>query len=823
MAERLFGVETEYALAALTAGNTRASGDAVAEAFHVLTRKLPHLPDRSSRGIFLPNGARFYVDSGFHPEFATPECANPWDVCRYVQAGDQTLLGLASDLARRVNGLGNALVFRSNVDYTTKASWGCHESYLHHIDLRTLPKHLIPHLVTRIIYTGAGGFNALSPGLEFVVSPRVPFLSRVVSSESTHDRGIYHTRDESLANGGHHRLHIICGESLFSETATWLKMATTAIVVAMIEAGLNPGDPVQPREPVSAMRRIASDPTCTAKIRLADGSQTTAIGIQWHYLHMAETNRRHPLMPPWTDEALRQWRDMLTRLEHGAPDSVATILDWAIKYALYRDQAGRRNISWESLVAWTNVLNRLSALLAATEHRNAPLTAPFILAGNSPIDRQVAETTPLLQSSGLNWDGLNAFMDLRQQLLEMDVRFSQVGDGGIFSSLDKAGVLHHHFRGVDNIPHAVANPPDIGRAKLRGECIRRFMGKGRYACDWTGVWDFEQHRVLDLSQPFPAGEEWKQFDIADPDSPGDVISRIICWAQTVYDAGDFESALRHLRPLAELPPESLSDGYFVLRSRIEARRGHLGGNAALQELARRHDMTIGLVCENLFASTLQGLAPPPRTVQLIQQGLDLMARAPNHQSHAELAAFHTYQGAYLLHHGDVAEALALLQLNCSPGGHFCFDHHLFAQNLVLQAEAHRVLGNRSSAQRCLAEAHGLQTEKRYDADLAEFTFTARARLETDACRALEWLARAKTTQTRFFHGMGEARTILLEARIARDQCEHEAIKTRVLALRSELPALNRCWLLAKVLENWDAWITGADPAGQKPKDFFWGV
>lgn len=823
MAERLFGVETEYAMAALTAGNARAHGDGIAETFYLLTHRLPHLPDRSSRGVFLLNGARFYVDSGFHPEFATPECANPWDVCRYIQAGDQTLLGLASDLTRRVTGLGNTLVFRSNVDYTTKASWGCHESYLHHVEQRVMSRHLIPHLVTRIIYTGAGGFNALSPGLEFLVSPRVPFLSRAVSSESTHDRGIYHTRDESLANGGHRRLHIICGESLFSETATWLKMATTAIVVAMIEAGLNPGDPVQLREPVSAMRRIASDPTCTAKVRLTDGSQTTAIGIQWHYLHMAEANRYHPLMPPWTDEALRQWRNMLTRLEQGAPDSVAAILDWAIKHALYRDQARRKNVSWELMTSWSNVLAHLSKLMEETEHKNTPLTAQFVLAINSPIARQVAETTPLLQSAGLNWDGLKAFLDLRQQLLETDARFSQLGAGGIFPALDKAGVLQHHFLGVDNIPHAVANPPNIGRAKFRGECVRRFAGKRRYACDWTGVWDFEQHRVLDLSQPFPVGEEWKKFDHPDPDSPENVVSRMTNWAQMAYDAGDFESASRQLQSLAESPPETLPDDYFILRSRTEARRGSLAGNAAIQELVRRHNMNIHLVCENLFAHTLQGLAPHPRTIQLIQQGLDLMAQAPNQQSPTEVAAFRTYHGAYLLHNGDAAEALALLQNDTPPSGPGCFDHHVFAQNLVLQAEAHRLLGNRSSAQRCLAEAQQVQTEKGYGSDLAEFTFPARARLEVDACRALEWLARAKTTQTRFHHDMGEARTILLEARIARDQCEHEAIKNRVTALRSQLPALNRCWLLAKVLENWEAWITGADPAGQKPKDFFWGV
>ena len=39
------------------------------------------------------------------------------------------------------------------------------------------------------------------------------------------DRGIFHTKDESLAGANEHRLHIILGESLRSDLASWLKVA----------------------------------------------------------------------------------------------------------------------------------------------------------------------------------------------------------------------------------------------------------------------------------------------------------------------------------------------------------------------------------------------------------------------------------------------------------------------------------------------------------------------------------------------------------------------------------------------------------------------
>src|SRR5437762_13076927 len=120
----------------------------------------------------------------------------------------------------------------------------------------------MPHLVSRVVYTGAGGFNNLSKGIEFTLSPRVAHLNRGVSGESTHHRGIFHTKGETLAGHDYQRLHLLCGESVCSETAAWLKLGTTALIVAMVDAGLSPGDAVQPRSPLDAIRTFARDPTC---------------------------------------------------------------------------------------------------------------------------------------------------------------------------------------------------------------------------------------------------------------------------------------------------------------------------------------------------------------------------------------------------------------------------------------------------------------------------------------------------------------------------------------------------------------------------------
>ena len=68
---------------------------------------------------------------------------------------------------------------------------------------------------------------------------------------------IFHTKNESLSMKGYHRLHLLCGESLCSERATWLKIGITALIVAMIEGGGRPGNTVQLKDPLASMHLFA--------------------------------------------------------------------------------------------------------------------------------------------------------------------------------------------------------------------------------------------------------------------------------------------------------------------------------------------------------------------------------------------------------------------------------------------------------------------------------------------------------------------------------------------------------------------------------------
>src|SRR5208283_1905190 len=202
-------------------------------------------------------------------------------------------------------------------------------------------------------------------GLEFTLSPRVAHVQQVVSGNSTSERGIWHTKTEKLC-AGYSRLHVLCGESLCSETAAFLKVGSTALIVAMADAGLAPGSAVQLAEPLVAMQNVAGDVTCRTPLRMADGSCQTALAIQRHYLEQAEAHVGASFMPAWAAEVCRRWRAVLDQLED-APGSVEQTLDWGIKLALYAHHARSIDIRWDALPFWNQVIGRLAAALGDGE------------------------------------------------------------------------------------------------------------------------------------------------------------------------------------------------------------------------------------------------------------------------------------------------------------------------------------------------------------------------------------------------------------------------------------------------------------------------
>jgi proteasome accessory factor A len=507
---RPFGVETEYAVTPVMGdGSVLPPLELASAMVRAAMRSRPYFPCSCGAGVFLGNGARLYVDAGAHPEVASPECHDPWDVVRYLRAGERLLQTLAADVCARNAFLADARVFAGNVDYRG-ATWGAHESYGHRAPAFTVRTHLLPHLVSRVIFCGAGGWHPPSHGLRFTLSPRAYYLKHVATDTSTHERAIVNMRQEPLAGRGHQRLHLICGESLRSDLAAWLRVGTTALIVALVDGGVPCGAEVRLARPLEALRTIAADPTCRAPVKRERGDSITAIQIQRHYLTEARAHLGDPFMPAWAGQVCDRWDEVLTRLDRD-PESLSGTLDWAIKLAVYRDRVQRRGIAWDALPSWSRAIGSLERARQWCAPSSAALTAALVNQ-DEQLRAKAGRVAPVIARAGGRWDDFDTVVALGRELTELDMRWGLLGKGGLFHDLDRAGVLDHRVSGVDRIDEAVDHPPAAGRARVRGLLIQRSRSDpSRYACTWDQILDRKDLRLLDLSDPMAEEEHWRSL------------------------------------------------------------------------------------------------------------------------------------------------------------------------------------------------------------------------------------------------------------------------------------------------------------------------
>ena len=333
MERRIFGLETEYGVTCTLRGQRRLSPDEVAR---YLFRRVVSW-GRSSN-VFLENGARLYLDVGSHPEYATPECDSLAELVVHDKAGERILEALVRSAEQRLReeGIrGDVFLFKNNTD-SAGNSYGCHENYLveRDGDFSRSTDVLIPFLVSRQVYAGAGKVLQTARGAMYCIAQRAEHIWEGVSSATTRSRPIINTRDEPHADAERfRRLHVIVGDSNMSEYTTFLKTGATAIVLRMLEEDRSPWRDLSLENPIRAIREISHDMTCRRKVRLANGRELSAVEIQAEYLARALKFAAKRGLPDEEQQALDMWEHCMTHLEND-PLKLRTEVDWVIKYHL---------------------------------------------------------------------------------------------------------------------------------------------------------------------------------------------------------------------------------------------------------------------------------------------------------------------------------------------------------------------------------------------------------------------------------------------------------------------------------------------------------
>jgi proteasome accessory factor A len=372
--------------------------------------------------VVLTNGARFYVDHA-HPEYSTPECADPMEAALYDKAGE-LIMWRAVQAAQRLLKDGERLVVHKNNSDGKGNSYGAHENYLlaRELPFGEVVRHFTSFLVTRQVFTGSGkvGSENGRPAVGFQITQRADFFEEEVGLETTLKRPIINTRDEPHADTSRYRrLHVIIGDANRSEVQTFLRLGSAALMLAALEDGALP-DPIHLAEPVAEVWKVSHDPTLRHALTRDDGSTVTALEAQWQYLEWATKYARGADLHPAYEAVLSTWERILTDLE-ADPLLTADRLDWTAKLKLFNSYRDRDSLDWD-----------------------APKLAL--------LDLQYHDVNP---------------------------------DKGLYQRLVSAGRMERLFDD-EAVIHAVDQPPEGTRAYFRGNCVARY-GPALVAANWDSL------------------------------------------------------------------------------------------------------------------------------------------------------------------------------------------------------------------------------------------------------------------------------------------------------------------------------------------------
>ncbi|WEV69969.1 proteasome accessory factor PafA2 family protein [Bifidobacterium sp. ESL0775] len=464
---RIFGIETEHGVSVTGANQPCDPGQVAMMMF------APILSRSRSTNTYLENGSRLYLDVGSHPEYATAEARDPSQALAQDLAGEEIMRRLAKgaqERLRRTHGEHATIhLFKNNVD-SAGHSFGCHENYLvrRYISLPIIKQQLLPFLVTRQLFTGAGRVSENG----FEITQRAAFLDEGVSSSTTRSRPMVNTRDEPHADPDEfRRLHVIIGDSNRSQWATFMKLATTHLVLCVIEDAARRGVPsgfeaCGLTDPSASNQAMSVDLSCGESVmQLEDieafrtmqrkfGAETTenpgetdsvtALEIQYLYWHIVDRFLEehgdgvvNSLPQTSCRDILNEWKRTLDALSERDFDSLSDRVDWVAKYQLLT-QMKRRNPSLSQV-----------------------------------------------------------------QAREIDLNYHDIVNGSIYPSLMKHGLMKE-LVGDDTVAQALNNPPEDTRAALRGGFIRQALHSGAsFSCDWTHLkTTAPTRREAELIDPF---------------------------------------------------------------------------------------------------------------------------------------------------------------------------------------------------------------------------------------------------------------------------------------------------------------------------------
>lgn len=375
---------------------------------------------------WLYNGSLIYLDLG-RPELATAECRSIEDLAYLEIAGRMIVDNLNPD---EQDPSLRFFLACNNTDYFGN-TFSYHENYSA-INCAYLAREMIPFLVTRQIFAGAGQIaepmfipegNYLPKNRDWFSIAQRSLCARTSTKPTA---GVYIGEYSLFAGPSRHHLdlfHFTGGDANVTLDTTKLKIGSTALAIQTVNCGFKVPPAltdITNRTLEINLKDIATDPEFRWLYLDANGYLIRAIDIQRQYLQAAK--RMFFGRDPETNWTIYRWEKVLDELGN---DPTQSSVEWAIKYRklaqlrpnLTSDELTRMDLSFHAVNRQQN-LYRLLGVDGISDRR-----ASLALA-NPPADTRAHGRSILIKALAR---AIEEEVDPRPKIHWSGVSFSRKG------------------------------------------------------------------------------------------------------------------------------------------------------------------------------------------------------------------------------------------------------------------------------------------------------------------------------------------------------------------------------------------------------------
>ncbi|MDO4913049.1 MAG: depupylase/deamidase Dop, partial [Bifidobacteriaceae bacterium] len=404
---------------------------------------LTDVPQLQITNVVAPNGGRMYVDHA-HPEYSAPETTNAFEALQYDRAGDALMKQSINRLCAQSGKL--VRLYKNNVD-GKGASWGSHENYSisRKVSFELLSQLMTLHFVSRQLYTGSGrvGLGERSESAGFQLSQRADYVQSKVGLQTTFNRPIINTRDESHDVAGRRRFHVIVGDANCMDVPFVLKLGTTEILLRVleddnlrqkVESVINS---FQLEDPVEAFSLVSHDLSLAEQLPTWQGQRVRALDIQYALLDLAKSMSGGVLDVNSRRKVLELWEQVL--------DDVSALAE-----AYSAARAGCGNVFSSNTAAQVGCGAWLTPRFETAAHRLEWL-----------FKWQLLES--LRRKYECSWDNARLRM--------FDLQWAELSDQGVYERVKNRTM---RLYSDEDIAYAMYHAPKSSRAWLRSALVNKF-------------------------------------------------------------------------------------------------------------------------------------------------------------------------------------------------------------------------------------------------------------------------------------------------------------------------------------------------------------